>query len=182
MEIYYQNHYHFYNRTNNHESAFREDRNFEYFLKKYRKFVAPFVKTFAYCLMPTHFHFFIQIQTKQTALLSKNIGTFLSSYAKGYNNAYNRNGSLFQQHSKAILVDDDSYFLALSNYIHQNPVRADLAKNVEGWPFSSFLDLCRKRKGTFLSWDIIDCYFKDMDEFVAYSNIIMKEVKAKYWV
>jgi REP element-mobilizing transposase RayT len=76
--------------------------------------------------MPTHFHFLVRIDTHTIPDLKKQIGIFLSSYAKAFNNAFQRNGSLFQQHTKAKLVDDPNYLITLLTYIHQNPIRAKL--------------------------------------------------------
>ena len=41
--------YHIYNRGNNGENLFREERNYRYFLQLYAKHVTPVVDTFAYC-------------------------------------------------------------------------------------------------------------------------------------
>ena len=182
MELYNQNYYHFYNRTNNNELAFREQRNYFYFLKKYRKYMAPYVKTHAYCLMPTHFHFLIQIQTQHIAELAKNIGVFLSSYAKAINHAHHRHGSLFQQHSQAKLVDDERYLLSLLNYIHQNPIRRAVVQQMEAWPFSSYLDLAGMRDGTLVTREIVNVYFPNKEDFVEYSQVLMTEVNSKYWI
>ena len=174
--------YHFYNRTINNEIAFQENENYLYFLDKYRKYIVPHVTTVAYCLLPTHFHFLIKIQTNHIPTLTKNIGIFLSSYSKAINKSRQRHGSLFQQHSKAILVDDEKYLLTLVNYIHQNPIRAKLIKELESWPYSSYPDLSGKRNGTLPCREIVDSYFKSSDEFIAYSQIFLDHVKEKYWV
>lgn len=54
--------YHIYNRGNNGETLFREDRNYRYFLQLYAKHIAPVAETYAYCLMPNHFHFLVQVR------------------------------------------------------------------------------------------------------------------------
>ena len=55
--------YHIYNRDNNGEIIFIEERNYAYFMQLYEKYISPFADTFAYCLMPNHFHFLIRIKT-----------------------------------------------------------------------------------------------------------------------
>ncbi len=35
-------------------------------------------------------------------------------------------------------MDDDSYFLTVMRYIHQNPIKAGLCKKVDGYKYSSF--------------------------------------------
>ena len=57
--------YHIYNRTNNKELLFKDDFDRRYFLKKYKFYCAPFLKTFAYALLANHFHFLIQVRSKE---------------------------------------------------------------------------------------------------------------------
>jgi hypothetical protein len=45
---------------------------------------------------------------------------------------------LFQGRFKAILLDEEEYFQALSRYIHLNPVRAQLANAPGDYPWSSY--------------------------------------------
>jgi hypothetical protein len=47
-------------------------------------------------------------------------------------------GHLFQGRFKAILVDTDSYLLALCRYVERNPVAAGLVDAVSQWPWSSY--------------------------------------------
>ena len=44
---------------------FREADNYRYFLDKYEKYIEPITTTYAYCLMPNHFHFLLRINNKQ---------------------------------------------------------------------------------------------------------------------
>ncbi len=55
-------HYHVFNRTNNREPLFVTDENRRFFLQQYKKFLGPYVDTFAWCLMENHFHFSIRIK------------------------------------------------------------------------------------------------------------------------
>ena len=182
MQLDRGNFYHLYNRTNNKEIAFKEERNYHYFLKKYREGVSPFVDTFAYILMPSHFHFLIKVTTKEIALLKDRIGRWQSSFTKGINKAHKRSGSLFQLHAKAILIDDEGYLICVLNYIHQNALRAGLVEKPEDWLYSSYPDLAGFRKGTLPDNRIIRQYFKKDNEFREYSNQLMTEIKNKYWV
>jgi REP element-mobilizing transposase RayT len=54
--------YHIYNRGNNGEDLFREQRNYAYFFKLYAHLVSPVADTFVYCLMRNHFHLLIRIK------------------------------------------------------------------------------------------------------------------------
>ena len=55
--------YHIYNRGNNGENIFKEERNYFHFLKLYAKHIVPVADTFAYCLMRNHFHLMIRTHT-----------------------------------------------------------------------------------------------------------------------
>jgi hypothetical protein len=45
--------------------------------------------------------------------IEKRIGTWLSAYAKAINERYHRHRSLFQRHTKAKIIHEESYFLLL---------------------------------------------------------------------
>ena len=54
--------YHIYNRGINSCNLFEESTNYEHFLRLYEKYILPIADTFAYCLMPNHFHFLVRIK------------------------------------------------------------------------------------------------------------------------
>ncbi len=57
--------YHIYNHGIGNDAIFFNDDNYCYFLKKFAEFVSPIANTYAYCLMPNHFHFLIQIKSEK---------------------------------------------------------------------------------------------------------------------
>jgi len=48
--------YHIYNRGNNRENIFVQERNYAYFLKLWTKYIDPIDDTYSYCLLRNHFH------------------------------------------------------------------------------------------------------------------------------
>ena len=60
--------YHIYNRTNNKESLFLNDRNRSFFLKKYVEYIAPYVTTYAFNLPDNHFHILVRIKSQEKIL------------------------------------------------------------------------------------------------------------------
>jgi hypothetical protein len=54
--------YHIYNRGVNGETIFRQKRNYEYFIKLYVRHIQPVADTYAFCIMPNHFHFLIEVK------------------------------------------------------------------------------------------------------------------------
>ncbi len=58
--------YHVYNHANGNENLFRYTENYNYFLKKYGKYIEPVAETLCYCLMPNHFHFLIRVKNESS--------------------------------------------------------------------------------------------------------------------
>jgi REP element-mobilizing transposase RayT len=184
MELEPKQYYHLYNRSNNDEIIFKDEENFSYFLGKYNQHLSQLIDTIAFCLMPTHFHFLIYIQSDKLNLIRNKIGLWLSSYTKAINKRYNRHGSLFQEHTKAKHIDDEEYLLSIINYIHQNPIRGGLIKELNNWEFSSYWDYIEKRKlsPVILKKTIIQNRFNSIDEFISFSHFLIPSVEPKYWV
>jgi putative transposase len=174
--------YHFYNRSNNEETLFKNEENYIFFLERYRYYMEGFVSTLAYCLMPTHFHFLIKIVTSDYILLKKNIAALLGGYTKAINEAYSRHGSLFQPRSKARRIDDEFYLLTLISCIHQNPVRAKLVNRMAEWQYSSYRDLAGLRNGSLPDRELIRQHFRHLSDFQKYSEEMIATVKNEYWV
>jgi len=70
--------------------------------------------------MGNHFH--LLISTPQ-GNLSEFMRHFNISYTSAYNRRHRRSGHLYQGRYKAFLIDADSYLVAVSRYIHLNPIR-----------------------------------------------------------
>ena len=75
-------------------------------------------KLFAYCLMDNHVHLLLKAEDEDLSQIFKRIGV---RYVYWYNWKYNRRGHLFQDRYRSEAVEDDSYFLTVLRYIHQNP-------------------------------------------------------------
>jgi putative transposase len=172
--------YHLYNRGNNKQPIFFNNKNYLFLLKKIRKEWKEYCEILCYCLMPNHFHVMI-IPNKEGCMelmngdklsnlqnLSKAIGKTLSSYTKAINTQNNNTGNLFQKKTKAKLIDDNigfvnnlkksDYLVSCFFYIHQNPLKANLVADLKEWPFSSWLDYAFNRNDTLcnkkLLWDL----------------------------
>lgn len=55
--------YHVYSHAVGEENLFRCEDNYRYFLERYAAYVPPVAATFAYCLMPNHFHLLVRIRS-----------------------------------------------------------------------------------------------------------------------
>ena len=82
---------------------------------------------YAWVLMTNHAH--ILLRSSQHGL-SRFMRRFLTGYAITYNLRHKRHGHLFQNRYKSIVCDEDTYFRELVRYIHLNPVRAKVVKNM----------------------------------------------------
>src|SRR6056297_2919022 len=63
--IQYGNYYHIYNHGINGETLFRENSNYEHFFRLYEKYIDPVADTFAWVMMPNHFHFLVRIKEEE---------------------------------------------------------------------------------------------------------------------
>ncbi len=97
----------------------------------------------AYCLMDNHVHLLIHDNGNDISKVVKSINI---SYAYYFNRKYKRVGHLFQDRFKSELIDNDSYLLSVSAYIHNNPVKAAVVKTPQEYKWSSFNHYMGKEK------------------------------------
>jgi len=125
------------------ENIFYSDKDKKVFLDKMNETFNKYsFICYAYCLMDNHYHLFIKTPL---ANISNAMHYLNASYANWFRAKYKLTGYIFQGRYKSILVDEDSYALVLSAYIHLNPLRAGMVENIEDYPFSSFLDYMGRR-------------------------------------
>ena len=84
-------------------------------------------KVYAWVLMGTHVHILLRSGSKG---LAKYMRRLLTGYAITYNRRHSRRGYLFQDRYKSIVCDEDGYFTELVRYIHSNPLRAKIVKDI----------------------------------------------------
>lgn len=186
--------FHIYNRGNNSQTVFLNRENYLFFLEKIKIYISPYGNILAWCLMPNHFHLMVEVArltiplqgsdtmtpshsitnpTLKERSLNESIGIMLRSYTRALNKQVNRNGSIFQQHTKVICLNDPklepAYFntafgtvinrtineleypQVCLNYIHKNPLHHYLVKNLCDWEFSSYPDYYCNRRGKLIN-------------------------------
>ncbi len=145
--------YHVFNRGINKQTIFLSSDDYHFFLRKLYESKSKYDHSFyAFCLMPNHFH--ISIQTRKTPI-SKIMSSLTTSYSMYFNRKYQHFGPVFQNRFKSILIENDSYFLKLSQYIYLNPVKAGLVSDPLDYSYSSMKEVSGKTPLHFLDRDII---------------------------
>lgn len=128
--------YHIMIRGINKQDIFMDDEDKKKFvvtIKKYKNICG--YSVFGYCLMRNHVHLLLKEDKETITQAMKRIGT---SYVYWYNMKYDRSGHLFQDRFKSELVEDDEYLLTVLRYIHQNPLKAGLVKELTAYEWSSY--------------------------------------------
>lgn len=187
------NTYHIFNRGNNREDIFREEKNYSFFLSLMKKYLLSVADIYAYCLMKNHYHILLRFfepsemedatsevfktsevcecpeQTKRPQRsVGQPLSNMLNAYAKSFNKEYHRHGNLFQPHPKRNRVTDDNYFRQLVVYIHLNPIKHDFSSSLD-YPHSSYPAVI-SGKPTNLNRDVVLEYFDDVENFIAWHD------------
>lgn len=91
----------------------------------------------AYCIMNNHFHLLIR---SPHAPLSKVMGIINRRYSDYYRKKYDYTGYLYESRYFSKMVFGHSGLLAVSNYIHRNPIATmtPIVDRMEQYQYSSF--------------------------------------------
>ena len=155
--------YHIYNRSVSGVRLFESAEDYEAFLIKFDRYIGQFADTYAYCLIPNHFHFLLRIKSipeidfskfKETktkvfsefangqkslnSLLEDQFRRLFSSIALSTNFKYSRRGSLFDGRMKRISIQTDDKIAYIFCYIHHNLIHHKLTTSYVDWMFSSY--------------------------------------------
>jgi len=80
--------YHIFNHANGFENIFTEDENYRFFLDKYKEYITPIAETYAYCLLPNHFHLVVRIRKREVIediIRNKNSTSINNNFSKVWN-------------------------------------------------------------------------------------------------
>jgi len=109
---------------------FRKDTDREDFLSRLGKLCQEgFLVAYAWSLMESHFHLLVRTGHQP---LAKSMRKLLTGYVINFNRRHKRYGHLFQNRYKSIVCEEDPYLLELTRYIHLNPVRAGVVRDMRG--------------------------------------------------
>ena len=82
---------------------------------------------YAWSLMTNHAHILVRSGPKGLPTFMRHV---LTGYAIDYNRRHDRHGHLFQNRYKSIVCEEEAYFRELVRYIHLNPLRSALVKDL----------------------------------------------------
>jgi len=163
--------YHIIFRGINKQDIFNENEDYQKLidiiklLKKEMKF-----EIYAYCLMQNHVHLLIkEFDFLQISLILKRL---LIRYVTWYNRKYQRTGKLINDRYISMPVMQDSYFLNVIRYIHQNPVKINLPLKYRWSSFNSYFD---RTKNEFINTEFIFSMIKK-DEFIKFNYEEEKQI------
>ena len=169
--------YHIYTRGANKQKIFLEPADYNYFLALFERYLSgnkvfsktgvvypdysKEIKLLSYCLMPNHIHIML-FQYDNPREIRKFMSSLMTSYSKYFNLKYKRLGSVFESRYKAKRIDNDSYLIHLSRYIHMNPRRW------RGYKYSSLRYVFDPKVPRWLYLSEILDGFNDSDEYIKF--------------
>ena len=118
-------------------AIFRDDADRESFLDRLGGILLETATPcYSWSLLDNHGHFLFRTGEYPIAHVMRRV---LTGYAVTFNRRHHRHGHLFQNRYKSILCEEDAYLKELVRYIHLNPLRAGLVKNLvdlESYPYA----------------------------------------------
>lgn len=128
--------YHVMNHGVTRQKIFKTEQHYKLFLQLLAEVHRHFqVEIHAYCLMPNHYHLLVRTPLPN---LSDALHYLDGLYARKFNIDSKRNGPLFQDRFKSVIVDAENYLLRLSRYIHLDPVKTGLVIKPQQFQWSSY--------------------------------------------
>lgn len=132
------------------------------------------VEFVCYCLNPNHYHFLLK------QLANRGIEKFMHKvglgYTKYFNQKYKRPGILFQGPFKCNHLSSNEYLLYLNVYINLNDRVHRLGNGVSK---SSWSEYTGKDKSNFCNKNIILDQFKNLKEFIKFSEETLPQIREK---
>jgi REP element-mobilizing transposase RayT len=137
---------------------------------------------YAWVLMSNHVHILFKSGKKGISTVMRKLLTWYAIY---FNRRHNRSGHLFENRYKSILCEEDRYLLALIRYIHLNPIRSGIVKDIEGlnnYSGSGHSAVMGKSKCQWMDTEYVLARFgtRGKAAIKAYSRFMEKGLNIKY--
>ena len=133
---------------------------------------------YAWALMPNHFHLLLRTGIVPISTVMRRL---LTGYAIYHNLRHDRQGHLFQNRYKSILCQENTYLLELVRYIHLNPLRGKLVKDIsqlDKYPYCGHSAILGNTNNSWQEIDKILGFFHDRRYLALryYKNFIKKGI------
>ena len=132
---------------------FVDDRDRDRFVDRLAERVEQYnIRLYLFACMTNHFHLVFEPPAGNCSRFMHSLSTAYTVY---YNLRHGRHGHLLDGRYKAKLVEDDDYLLALTRYVHLNPVQVGPVKkrpidekirHLRSYPWSSYQSYIGRRK------------------------------------
>ena len=141
--------YHITQRAPGKEVIFVEEADYLRFLKLLKESSKKFsLDIFCFSLLSNHLHILLRTEQRN---LDKAMKFLFQSYAQFFNKKYERKGHVFCGVYRASFCQDESYLIVTSLYIHLNPYKAGLTKNIFEYKWFSLQPYIRPIKSSLLN-------------------------------
>ena len=174
--------YHIYNRGNNRRTIFREDADFQRFIKLLAKYLAPVGELLSYALMRDHFHLCVRMKPaeeippnllRKPRTLGNTFGHLQNAYARYFNCKYKTVSSLFEHRFERKEVGTLAYFKQLVVYHHRNPEKHGACADYREYFWTSYQEFsnplvtsCVNTALTFEKFGGVEAFFLAHDQEV----------------
>ncbi|MDZ7620277.1 MAG: transposase [Patescibacteria group bacterium] len=158
--------YHVTSRGNGRARIVYNDDDRERFERQLRDNVQTYgILLYAWVLMDNHFHLLVRTPRANLSQFMQRLNTSYALYARY---KHGRPGHQFEARFKAKVVEEESYLLAVTRYIHLNPIKiaacrrltkAERVQRLEGYRWSSYPGYVAKRNSQeFVCYDVLREY------------------------
>ena len=110
------------------------------------------------------------LKEKNNGDISQTMKRLLTKYARWYNIKYKRSGALIANRYKSQPVEVDEYFMSVVRYIHQNPLKAKMVKNIGDYKWSSYREYLDSIQGLTDKTFVLDMI--SLEEFESFHQIV----------
>ena len=155
--------YHVISRGIRKDNIYYENKDKDKFLYKLKETKEKYnLEIFSYCLMENHYHLLIRTPKSN---LTKAMHYLNASYTNWFKAKHDIVGPIFQGRYKSILVEDESYLLTLSSYIHLNPLRAEKVEYLKDYKYNSYNEYINKTENNLVDKNLLLSKFEDIERF-----------------
>ena len=129
----------------NKEFIFEKDEDKEEYIRlitKIKKDVC--IEIISYCIMSNHVHMLTKEESNN--ILSEFMHKLNTLYGIYYNKKYNRVGYVFRGRFKSQQIYSEKQLYTCINYIHNNPVKANICKLPQEYKYSSYIEYSKNSK------------------------------------